>query len=572
MGHRRRPILDYRMNDPYRSIIQVSRDFITLIDRDARYQFANKAYLRAMGKEWDEIVGRTVGEVWGRARYEAGIEVPLKRCLSGEEVRYIDEFPFGETMKYVEVRYFPFREEKDGPVTHSLVISHDISRLGELETRLMAYEFRDPATGLFNRRSMDIVLDREIQKVEAGIEDNPRVLFNLAIENLSSIRRQHGSGIITHIVENTGLRLKKHLGEGSSVFRCESDELAIMVTDLKNPEDLAPLAESILAVVSMPYPKGLYEIRPEARLGVALYPRDAENSDDLIERSEAALNSAREQRVSYQFYDGELHARSVEKQRMIAQLRKSLFEDRFELYFQPIVDPLGRIHGAECLLRWRHPEKGLLLPDSFIPLAEETGLNMEMEKQVIFSAARHLARWKEYDIYLSINLSARVFESDSLLDLLETALEHAGVSSERLKLEITESEALSSTARAKNRIRDLVDRGFGVYIDDFGTGQSSLQYLKDLQAAVLKIDKAFVDGIEGDEEDRRFLGHIIDLVKDRRRYTVIEGVENAVQAAILAGLDADALQGFYFSRPIDADAFEELLKADEPLPVQRQNT
>lgn len=558
------------MNNPYRSIVQLSRDFITLIDREGRYQFVNEAYMRAFGKTSDEIVGRTVQEIWGKARYTAAIEVPLKRCLNGEEVRYIDEFPFGETMKYVEVFFFPFREVKKGPVTHALVISHDISRLGELETRLMAYEFRDPATGMFNRRSLDIVLDREIQKVDAGQADYLRVLITLAIENLSAIRRQHGAGVATHIVENTGLRLKKHLGEDVSIFRCETEELGILITNLKNPEDLASLAESINAVVSMPYPKGLYEIRPESRLGVALYPRDAKNRDNLIDYSEAALNSAREQGVPYHFYDGELHARSVDKQRMIAQLRKSLFEDRFELYFQPIVDPLGQIYGAECLLRWHHPEKGLLLPDRFIPLAEETGLNMEMEKQVIFSAARHLARWKDYDIYLSINLSARVFESDSLLDSLETALEHAGVKAERLKLEITESEALSSTAKAKNRIKELVDRGFSVYIDDFGTGQSSLRYLKDLQAMVLKIDKAFVDGIESNEENRRFLGHIIDLVKDRRRYTVIEGVENSAQAVILAGLEVDALQGFYFSRPIEADSFETLLKSGGFLPLDKK--
>ena len=558
------------MNDPYRSIVQISRDFITLIDREGRYKFANKAYLHAFGKKSEEIVGRTVEEIWGRARYEASIEDTLQRCLNGEEVRYLDEFPFGESMKYVEVLFFPFREEEDGPVTHALVISHDISRLGELETRLMAYEFRDPATGLFNRRSMDIVVDREIQKVESGLEDNPRVLITLAIENLSLIRRQHGAGIATHIVENTGLRLKKHLGDDVPLFRCESDELGILLTNFNNPEDLAPLAESINTVVSMPYPKGLHEIRPDSRLGVALYPRDADNRDNLIVNSEAALNSAREQNISYQFYDGELHARSVDKQQLIAQLRLSLFEDRFELYFQPIVDPIGCIKGAECLLRWHHPEKGLLLPDSFIPLAVETGLNMEMEKQVIFSAARHLARWKEYGIYLSINLSARVFESDSLIDSLETALERTGVKSERLRLEITESEALSSTAKAMNRIKELVERGFKVYIDDFGTGQSSLRYLKDLQASVLKIDKAFVDGIDTNEENRRFLEHMIDLVKDRQRHTVIEGVENAAQAVILAGLEADALQGFYFSPPINADAFEALLKRGGFLPAEKK--
>ena len=154
------------MNDPYRSIVQVSRDYITLIDTECRYVFVNKAYLRVLGKTKTEVEGSTVEEVWGKARYEGAIEVPLRRCLEGEEVHYIDEFPFGDQVKYVEVRFFPYREIKDGPVTHALVISHDISRLGELETRLMAYEFRDPATGMFNRRSLEIIIEREIQKAD----------------------------------------------------------------------------------------------------------------------------------------------------------------------------------------------------------------------------------------------------------------------------------------------------------------------------------------------------------------------------------------------------------------------
>ena len=555
------------MNDPYRSIVQVSRDYITLIDAEYRYVFVNKAYIRALGRKKEEIEGHTVEEVWGKARFEGAIEIPLQRCLEGEEVRFIDEFPFGDTVKYVEVRFFPYREEKGGPISHALVISHDISRLGELETRLMAYEFRDPATGLFNRRSLNIIIEREIQKAEIDKGSSLRALFVLAVENLSEIRRQHGSDIATHVIENTGLRLKEHLEKCDSVFRSESDELAALVIGLNRPEDAGSLAESILAQVTTPYPKGLYEIRPECHIGIAIYPRDARSCEALINRAEAALSSARERAVSYQFYDGELHARSVDKLRLITQLRRALYEDQLELHFQPIVDTSGKIHGAESLLRWRHPELGLLPPGRFLHLAEETGLSTEMEKQVIFSAARHLARWKQFGIYLSINLTAGLFEKPDLIEILETALSQAGgVDKAGLKLEITESEGMSNADIALKRMQELSNRGFGIYIDDFGTGQSSLRYLKDLPASVLKIDKAFVDGIDKDEEDRHFLGHIIDLIKDRRRYVVIEGVESAAQAAILTELEVDALQGYYFSKPVPAEKFEALLKRDAPLP------
>ncbi len=555
------------MNGPYRSIVQVSRDYITLIDSDLRYVFVNKAYIRALNRKKDKIEGHTVEEVWGKARYEGAIEIPLKRCLEGEEVHFIDEFPFGDIVKYVEVTFFPYREEPKGPVTHALVVSHDISRLGELETRLMAYEFRDPATGLFNRRSLSLIIEREIQKAEIEDDSKPRALFILGVENLSEIRRQHGSEIATHVVENTGLRIKEKLEEGDSVFRSESDELAAMVVSLEHPEDAASLAEVLLATVSTPYPKGLYEIRPVCRLGIAIYPRDAGDCDTLISRAEAALASGRDRNVSYQLYDGDLHSKSVEKLRLVAQLRKALYEDQLELHFQPIVDTSGNIHGAEALLRWRHPDLGLLPPGRFLHLAQETGLSLEMEKQVIFSAARHLARWKAYKIYVSINLTAGMFEEPGLIEILETALSQAGgVAKDRLKLEITESDGMSNAEVTLKRMMELRSRGFSIYIDDFGTGESSLRYLKDLPASVLKIDKAFVDGIEHDEEDRNFLGHIIDLIKDRQRYVIVEGVESAGQAIILASLEADALQGYYFSKPVPPEKFEALLKRNAPLP------
>ena len=271
------------MSGPYQSIVQVSRDYITLIDAHHRYVFVNNAYKKALGKREDEIVGYTVEDVWGKARYEGGIEVPLRRCLEGEEVHFIDEFPIGESVRYVEVSFFPYREKKDGEVTHALVFTHDISRLGELESRLMTYEFRDPATGLFNQRSLDLILDRELQKAELDGHENLKALFVLGVENLSEIRRQHGSEIATLVLENLGLRLKNCLGRRDSVFRYESDELSAFVTNLGSAVDAAPLAEKILAAMSVPYPRGVYEIRPLCRIGVSIYPRDATDRETLIE-------------------------------------------------------------------------------------------------------------------------------------------------------------------------------------------------------------------------------------------------------------------------------------------------
>ena len=258
---------------------------------------------------------------------------------------------------------------------------------------------------------------------------------------------------------------------------------------------------------------------------------------------------------------------------MVAQLRRGLSDGRFELHFQPLVDKDGRIHGAEALIRWRHPEKGLLLPNTFLPLAVETGLNTDIEKFVIFSVARYLARWKDFGIYVSINLSANFFEDPGLGDLLDKARLQAGnVKVDRMKLEITESEGMRNPETTMRLMSELNRRGYGIYIDDFGTGRSSMQYLKELPASVLKIDQSFVAGIENRIEDREFLEHMISLVKHRHRYIVVEGVENAAQAAILTGMDVDALQGFYFARPMNSSDFEKLLNDQRSLPRKESDS
>jgi PAS domain S-box-containing protein len=549
-------------------IVHHSRDFIMLIDKNLRYVFVNKAYEKIIGKEVQEIIGKSVVEIWGMERFKKVMQKPLVDCFNGKETHYVSETPFGPEFKVIEFRFFPYREYEGGPVTHALVFKHDISRLSDLEWRLMTYEFRDQETGLFNRQSMNIILDREIQKSQILKDERPWGLFLIVIENLSEIRRLRSTDIATLILENSGLRLQAFLGKSTTIFRSEADELSALVMDLKSESDAAFLAESILSQLSTPYGSGVFEVRPQCRIGIALYPRHAASSAELIMRSQAAINSARQESASYVLYDLELHAQAVEKLRMLDSLRKSIYDNSFELYYQPIVDGNGKIEGAEALLRWHHPELGLLSPDRFLPIAEEHGVTRELEKKTLFSAARQLAEWTSYGVYISVNISASLFEDPALIELLDSAMNQAGITNPaQLRLEITESESLRNTAKAISRMQEFKERGYLIYIDDFGTGQSSMEYLKKLPAEVLKVDRAFVEGIEKNSQDRKFLSLIVELGRLRNFQIVIEGIENIDQFHIIQKMQVNSYQGFYFSKPVIAKTFEEMLKKNIQLPA-----
>ena len=233
-----------------------------------------------------------------------------------------------------------------------------------------------------------------------------------------------------------------------------------------------------------------------------------------------------------------------------------------------MVDLEGRIRGAEGLIRWQHPRRGNVPPLDFLPLAEETGLIQAIGRWTLFTACQHLAGWDLPDgFYLSVNLSSRDFADAQLPELLDTAMSKAGLRDpRRLKLELTETRCMQDPERTIARIAELREKGIETQIDDFGSGYSSLGYLKKLPVQTFKIDRVFVEALAESQEERDYLGRIIDTIRSRRKQVVVEGVGTAEQYAFLKEMRCDLLQGFYFSRPVPAADFEALLKRGQPLP------
>jgi diguanylate cyclase (GGDEF)-like protein/PAS domain S-box-containing protein len=551
------------MSDKYEFIVNASQDFITLINRDYIYEVVNESYAKVIGKPRKDILHSSVSNVWGKEKFEGTLKKYLDKSLAGEEIHYIEKFKFGLEMKYMHISYYPYFE--DDKITHVLVYSHDITKLGEIESKLINYEYRDPLTGLFNRKSLDIILDMELVKAKRSKSENRRGILFITIENLADINRKHGHSIGSVLLENTGMRIKEAVRDSDYVFRFDGDELVVILSSLARNTDAVKVAHKISEQIAMPYNYKNFELSLKCYIGISIYPEDAENKESLIDKAVAALDEARRNDSAFMQYDPTIHARAIEKLELERDLNKAFFEDQFELYFQPIVTIDGVLTGGEALIRWQHPERGLVPPNDFIFLAEEIGLINEIGKWVLYTTTKHLAEWtKKRDLYISVNLTAREYENINLFEIVKSALKQAGnLDPTYLKLEITETLGMRDPEKSLKFMNELTRIGIEIFIDDFGTGVSSLSYLKDLPASTLKIDKAFIDNITTSPSDVDYLEHIIRLIKSRDKKIVIEGVDNIGQHNILKKLPVDRLQGYYFSRPVNAPDFEKLFTLEK---------
>jgi diguanylate cyclase (GGDEF)-like protein/PAS domain S-box-containing protein len=555
------------VGDKYEYIVNNSRDFITLINRDYVYEIANDAYCTAIERSQQQIVGRSVADVLGVQTFEGIIRKHLETCFSGVEVQYVEQFKFGPFEKHMHVTYSPYRDA-EGVITHVAVCSHDITHISQIESKLSHYEFRDPTTGLFNRKSLDIVLDKEIEQAKRS-PDKLRVVLFISVENLGKVNETFGVATGDLLLENTGLRIQKCLRASDFIFRFVGNELICLLTHIKRATDAALVAKKIAVQVKTPYHHSDGDIRIGCVIGVAFYPEDGDDAETVIRCAGAAMRQARQAGVEFYFYNQATHIRASEKLVLESDLLHALEKEQFHLVYQPIVDARGMIKGAEALIRWNHPQKGLVQPNNFIPLAEETGIIRSISKWALYAAADQLSQWSTlYGVYVSVNLSADDFASPELAEILASALRRAGVTTPGfLKLEITESQCMIDVEGTVEQMHRLVDAGFDLFIDDFGTGNSSLGWLKRLPASTIKIDRLFVDECMQSPEDFEYLVNIVALVRSLNKRVVLEGVGTAQQYELLKRLNADGLQGFHFSKPLLSHELDSILVEKLLLPL-----
>jgi predicted signal transduction protein with EAL and GGDEF domain len=361
-------------------------------------------------------------------------------------------------------------------------------------------------------------------------------------------------------------RLRASIRLGDTAARLGGDEFILLLEDLDDPADAVAVVEHFLKRLQEPFQIGGREVAVGASIGVAFTAAEGLLPEDLLRQADVAMYAAKARgRGHYILYDPSMDAYPRERLELEADLRRALERGELLLYYQPIVElATGRIAGVEALLRWHHPERGLVAPAQFIPLAEETGLIVPIGRWVLHEACRQAQAWRQRypaapPLVVSVNLSGRQFQHPCLVDDVATALRETGLEPSCLKLEITESVAMEAGPTTVQILQALRGLGVQLAIDDFGTGYSSLAYLRRFPVNTLKIDRAFVDGLGQEEQDTAIVQSVLALARTLGLSVTAEGVEAPEQIAELRALACDEGQGYYFASPQPAEAVEALL-------------
>lgn len=434
--------------------------------------------------------------------------------------------------------------------------THRIAKeLGAEKKRLEYVTNYDAVTNLANRTLINDRLDHAV--VEA--RRHPQVLgvILIDIDRFKIINDSYGHELGNTVLKQIANRLHQFTRESDTLGRIGGDEFIILAEQLHDPSDASRIATTILDALKEPFEIDGMEIIVTASLGIATYPLDGLDSDTLIKNAEAAMYQAKSGgRDGFQFFTESLNQTARERLSLETQLRHALDKNEFFLCYQPqmhIAD--GTLWGAEALIRWRRPGKGIVAPDAFVPIMEDTGIIMKVGEWIVETACTQILLWQEqgFDMAISINLSARQFGDGKLVDTLLGVVRETGIDPCYLELELTESTLMKNASSAIETMRKLKDNGIRLSIDDFGTGYSSLAYLKKLPVNHLKVDKSFVLNMSTDEDDKTIVRSTIDLAHNLGLGVIAEGVENIQTLKLLKEMNCDLAQGFFIGRPLEAN-------------------
>ena len=442
--------------------------------------------------------------------------------------------------------------------------------LAEANEELTYQALHDNLTKLPNRSLLENRLEHAIDS--AARTDRRFALMFLDLDGFKAVNDAYGHAVGDRLLVEVAKRILPNIRMEDTICRVGGDEF-VFLGEIKEPSDAAALAEKLLVLIREPFQVAGHELRMSVSIGISIFPGNGANQHELLTNADAAMYHAKSTgRDSYCFFEASMNAEVHAQLEMVHDLRGAIERRELVLHYQPKFKPDGPPIGAEALVRWQHATRGLVPPNDFIPLAEKTGLIVQIGEWVLDEACRQMkewqdAGWKEWTI--AVNLSTVQFGHPLLREVVETTLKRHSLSPRSLILEITESTAMRDADASEIILRQLHSMGVRIAIDDFGTGYSSLLYLKRLPATELKIDRGFVDNLEHDAEDRAIVSAIVALGRTLDLEIVAEGVETAAQQTFLTGLGCDSLQGFLLGRPMPAEEFLESLAPREAMDPAR---
>ncbi|HXF16051.1 MAG TPA: EAL domain-containing protein [Burkholderiales bacterium] len=451
----------------------------------------------------------------------------------------------------------------DGEPIKVLWVTEDVSQRKDMDARVRFLAHHDLLTGLPNRT---LFQDRLQQALAAAKRMQSRVaLLFIDLDRFKYVNDSFGHRAGDILLQTVASRLRKCVRETDTVCRHAGDEYLIVLSALRDPSEAALVAEKVLKIFDEIFVLENHEVQISASVGISVYPDDGQTMEDLIRNADAAMyHSKKSGRNRFEFFTAELNAPVAERLVLANQLRRAIENNELILHYQPQFDTTtSQLVGAEALVRWNHAEHGLLFPDSFIALAEESDIIHLIGEWVLNEACRQIADWQVRNIKLvpvAINFSAFQFRRANLVENVAAAFARHGVKPHQLEIELTENAIMQDPKETAKTLDQLNEMGVSLSIDDFGTGYSSLNYLKRFPIDKLKIDRSFVEDLPHDLNDAAIVQAIINLAKSLRMIVIAEGVETRAQLDFLRSLSCEVYQGYLGGRPIDAERFAALLK------------
>ncbi len=545
--------------------VEQTADMVMITDRGGVVEYVNQAFCDITGFSADEVIGKLPNIMKSGKQGDAYYAKLWEGILTGKVFNgvLVNKRKNG-SLYYEEKTITPFKDGR-GRITHFVATGRDITERMQTQERLQYLAYHDVLTKLPNRALLTERLDQATSRSRR--HGGRMALLFLDLDRFKVINDTLGHDFGDRLLQVLADRLRQCVREEDTVARLSGDEFAILLENVGAIEDVAEVARKVLNVFGRPFEVFDRELFVTTSIGISLFPGDGDTGKTLLKHAYTAMYRAKDGgRNAYQFYSAEMGAAALERLTLETNLRRALERNEFMLHYQPQLDmKQKKVIGVEALLRWNHPERGLISCGDFIPMLEETGLIVPVGEWVIKTAYRQICELRQahgQPLRLAINLSPRQFHSVNLMAKIMEAARDVCIDPSQVEFEITESLLMTGATATLDILSRLSDLGYRFAIDDFGTGYSSLAYLKRFPISTLKIDRSFVRDIPGDRDDTAIVNTIVAMARSLDMEVTAEGVETEDQAASLRAFGCDSYQGFLFSHPLPLEELRAFLACE----------